>query len=50
VAIGRNPAVLSNAERLYLDHAATTPVLPEARACAAAISTASLAPLVKMTS
>lgn len=32
VAIGRNPAVLSSAERLYLDHAATTPVLPEAKA------------------
>ena len=32
VAIGRNPAVLSSTERLYLDHAATTPVLPEARA------------------
>jgi cysteine desulfurase len=32
VAIGRNPAVLSSPERLYLDHAATTPVLPEARA------------------
>jgi cysteine desulfurase len=34
-AIGRNPAVLSNSERLYLDHAATTPVLPEARAAIA---------------
>ena len=32
VAIGRNSRVLSNADRLYLDHAATTPVLPEARA------------------
>jgi cysteine desulfurase len=32
VAIGRNRAVLSKAERLYLDHAATTPVLPQARA------------------
>jgi cysteine desulfurase len=32
VAIGRNPAVLRAAERLYLDHAATTPVLQEARA------------------
>jgi len=32
VAIGRNPTVLSNPDRLYLDHAATTPVLPEARA------------------
>src|SRR4029079_4540781 len=31
VAIGRNPAVLSASARLYLDHAATTPVLPEAR-------------------
>ena len=29
LAIGRNPKVLS--DRLYLDHAATTPVLPEAR-------------------
>jgi cysteine desulfurase len=36
VAIGRNPAVLTNAERLYLDHAATTPVLPKARAAVAA--------------
>src|SRR5947209_4206611 len=32
VAIGRNLAVLSSTERVYLDHAATTPVLPEARA------------------
>jgi cysteine desulfurase len=32
VAIGRNPAVLSSVVRLYLDHAATTPVLPQARA------------------
>ena len=32
VAIGRNPRLLSGPERLYLDHAATTPVLPEARA------------------
>ena len=32
VAIGRNPAVLTSVERLYLDHAATTPVIPEARA------------------
>lgn len=32
VAIGRNPAVLSKPERLYLDHAATTPLLPQARA------------------
>lgn len=31
VAIGRNPRVLTSADRLYLDHAATTPVLPEAR-------------------
>ena len=29
VAIGRNPAVLNSAGRIYLDHAATTPVLPE---------------------
>ena len=36
VAIGRNPAVLSSTERLYLDHAATTPILPEARAAVAA--------------
>lgn len=32
VAIGRNPTLLSSSQRLYLDHAATTPVLPEARA------------------
>jgi cysteine desulfurase len=32
VAIGRNPAVLNSSERIYLDHAATTPVLPQARA------------------
>jgi cysteine desulfurase len=32
VAIGRNPRLLSTRDRLYLDHAATTPVLPEARA------------------
>ena len=32
VAIGRNLRVLSSAHRLYLDHAATTPVLPGARA------------------
>jgi cysteine desulfurase len=32
VAIVRNPAVLNSSERLYLDHAATTPVLAEARA------------------
>ena len=31
VAIVRNPAVLSSAERLYLDHAATTPVGPQAQ-------------------
>jgi cysteine desulfurase len=31
VAIGRNPALLSSTDRLYLDHAATTAVLPEAR-------------------
>ena len=36
VAIGRNPAVLNNAERLYLDHAATTPIVGEARAGVAA--------------
>jgi cysteine desulfurase len=36
VAIGRNPAVLSSAERLYLDHAATTPILPQAREAVAA--------------
>src|SRR4051812_33922539 len=35
VAIGRNPRLLSASERLYLDHAATTPVLPEARAAIA---------------
>jgi len=32
VAIGRNPPLLSTPARLYLDHAATTPVLPQARA------------------
>jgi cysteine desulfurase len=32
VAIDRNPRLLSKAGRLYLDHAATTPVLPQARA------------------
>ena len=32
VAIGRKVPVLSASERLYLDHAATTPVLAEARA------------------
>lgn len=31
VAIGRNPAVLNSAERLYLDHAATTPMVTAAR-------------------
>src|SRR5690348_11986226 len=31
LAIGRNPGVLNSLERLYLDHAAITPVLPEAR-------------------
>jgi cysteine desulfurase len=36
VAIGRNPRVLSDRQRLYLDHAATTPVLPEARSAMAA--------------
>ena len=35
VAIGRKPTLLSPRERLYLDHAATTPVLPEARAAMA---------------
>ncbi len=30
VAIGRNLQLLTGTERLYLDHAATTPVLPEA--------------------
>lgn len=32
LAIGRNPRILSSSDRLYLDHAATTPVLREARA------------------
>ena len=32
LAIGRNPRLLSKSERLYLDHAATTPVLAESRA------------------
>jgi cysteine desulfurase len=32
VAIGRKSTDLSAAERLYLDHAATTPILPEAMA------------------
>lgn len=36
VAIGRNPPLLNEVKRLYLDHAATTPVLPEASAAAAA--------------
>jgi len=36
VAISRNPRVLTASGRLYLDHAATTPVLPEARAAVAA--------------
>jgi cysteine desulfurase len=31
LAIGRNPGVLNVPDRIYLDHAATTPVLPEAR-------------------
>jgi len=35
VAIGRNPQLLTSSDRLYLDHAATTPVLPEARAAVA---------------
>src|SRR3954463_14002885 len=35
VAIGRNPRLLTSPDRLYLDHAATTPVLPEAQAAAA---------------
>jgi cysteine desulfurase len=32
VAIGRKSGLLNSVERLYLDHAATTPVLPQARA------------------
>ena len=32
VAIGRNPRLLDRPDCLYLDHAATTPVLPAARA------------------
>ena len=32
VAIGRNPRLLNSVNRLYLDHASTTPILPEARA------------------
>lgn len=35
VAIGRNPRLLTSPDRLYLDHAATTPVLPEAQAAMA---------------
>src|SRR5437762_2917062 len=35
VAIGRNPRLLNPRDRLYLDHAATTPVLPEAQAAVA---------------
>lgn len=35
VAIGRNPGLLMMTDRLYLDHAATTPVLPQARAAMA---------------
>lgn len=35
VAIGRNPRLLSMSERVYLDHAATTPILPQARAAVA---------------
>jgi cysteine desulfurase len=36
VAIVRKVAVLRGSDRLYLDHAATTPVLPEARAAVVA--------------
>jgi cysteine desulfurase len=36
VAIGRKVPLLTSVERLYLDHAATTPVLPDARAAVAA--------------
>src|SRR4051794_35028380 len=36
VAIGRKSTVLSGSQRLYLDHAATTPMLPSARAAVAA--------------
>ena len=36
LAIGRNPRLLERQPRLYLDHAATTPVLPQARAAVAA--------------
>ena len=35
LAIGRKPRVLTAHDRIYLDHAATTPVLPEARAAIA---------------
>jgi cysteine desulfurase len=35
VAIVRNLRLLSSPDRLYLDHAATTPILPEARAAVA---------------
>src|SRR3954452_9567740 len=35
VAIGRNPRLLTALKRLYLDHAATTPVLAQARAAMA---------------
>jgi cysteine desulfurase len=35
VAIGRNPGLLSASDRLYLDHAATTPVLAQAQAAMA---------------
>ena len=31
LAIGRNPTLLTTPDRLYLDHAAITPVLPQAR-------------------
>jgi cysteine desulfurase len=35
LAIGRNSGVLNGTRRIYLDHAATTPVLPQARAAVA---------------
>jgi len=35
VAIGRNPRVLNPTDRTYLDHAATTPLIPAAREAAA---------------
>src|SRR5688572_9070800 len=35
LAIGRNPRIFMARDRLYLDHAATTPVLPEAQAAMA---------------